>query len=259
MAMQNKNLKTRNEILNTLNETYYVTKRWVEPKEENAYDVYIQPEGGGLDYICTLYVTRSMKKSVEYHGKSFKKVDTLLSEVKKYNDSLMFPIKTYDPMWNKSSQEDYKISSYLTNKLGFTIERGWNEECYELKDDMGKVLTSISYQMDANNGFNKNCDRNCTSGMLMKPYGSHGEYISLCFNDAEDAVRQIETFVAAELSVNVTSGMKVLEKLQGVFSTLENAKITSVEKFLSNSEAKYTDTIIPMLEKLLNTLKNGKD
>ena len=60
----NKLFKSSNTLLSTLNTGYWVCKRndFAEEKVANLYDVYISPEGGGLDYFFSVTAKPTMKK-----------------------------------------------------------------------------------------------------------------------------------------------------------------------------------------------------
>ena len=259
--MQNEKLRTKNEILTTLNETYYVTKRWECARVQipNAYDVYYRPEGGGLYFLCTLIAPNTRRKSVIFNDKEYDNIDTLLESVEEYNKTLMFPSRCYDPMYTVWAVESMKISWYLTEKLGMKMGKhdGGIGTSYYLNDNFGKTLFDISFNMDYESQFKKDKDVNSSAGTMVKHFGN--AYLTMTFSDAEDAISQLNSVITAELISNINSSFNVLENFSGNFSSMDNAKITSVEMILQGREKSYKDVVIPILEKLLNTLKNETD
>ena len=253
---QNENLKTSNKVLNTLNEIYYVTKRWkcsVIP-EKDAYDVYIRPDGGGIDFYFTLIVPSSRKKSVLFNRKEYQDVDVLLKDVEAFNATRLFPSYTYDPMYVLSANETRKIHWYLTKKLG--MEMG--NESYHLYDDFGNVVFSLLYEMDSDKRFDRSGDENATSGYIMHELKGDA-WVQTSFSNAEDAVSKINTFMATEITNGIYARFKVIETMNGNFNPLDDAKITNMDLALRGQSISYKDSVIPVLEKLLKTLKGEMD
>lgn len=254
--MKNENLKTNNSILTELNETYYVTKRWecsVIP-EKDAYDVYCKPEGGGLNFLFTAIVPSSRKKTILFNGKEYKDVSVLLKDVETFNKTRMFPSYTYDPMYILSANETRKIHWYLTKKLGMKMGR----ESYRLYDDFGNVVFSLLYEMDCDRRFSPTGDKNSTSGYIMHELKGSA-WVQTPFDNAEDAISKINTFIATEITNGIYARFKVMENMNGDFNPLDDAKITSIDLALKGQTISYKDSVIPVLEKLLKTLKNETD
>ena len=250
--MKNENLKTSNSILKKLNETYYVTKRWECSiiQEKDAYDIYEKPVEGGLNFLFTAIVPSSRKKTILFNSKEYRDIDVLLKDVEAFNATRMFPSYTYDPTYILSANEEKKIHWYLTKKLGMEMGR----ESYHLYDDFGNVVFSLLYEMDCNKRFSPTGERNSTSGYIMHELKGSA-WVHTPFDNAEDAVSKIDTFMATEITNGIYARFKVIEKMNGNFNSLDDAKITSMDLALKGQTISYKDSVIPVLEKLLKTLK----
>lgn len=250
----NENFKSSNTILTELNKRLYVMKRYSQSPnyKDNTFDIYVTPEGGGLDFVFSVEVTPSRKKSVLFNGKSYNDVDTLLSDVETYNNTLPFPSRTYDPMYMAWANETARIHWYLTQKLGMET----NYESYSFKNLLGETIMSFSYKMD----YDYNGERDLTSGRLFRSLDNNSNrWISSNFTDAEDAIKQINSLVTCEVITSIHNNFEVLERFSGSFSNLSEAKVESIQNILSGKTEKYTDKVIPILETLLKTLKGETD
>jgi len=250
----NKLFKSSNTLLSTLNTGYWVCKRndFAEEKVANLYDVYISPEGGGLDYFFSVTAKPTMKKSVIFNDKSYTDVDQLITDVTEYNKTLAFPSRCYDPMTLPYCNEERKIHWYLTNVIGMKMNWESNYSTYRLNNSMGDEIVCISFDMDYRTDGEKN--KYSTSGRIVR--GIHNAWVSLSFSNAEEAVSQINSLVSTQLIVDVNSGIEVLTRLSDSFSSLKDAEIQNIDMILSGQKEKYRDKVLPILRQLIEKFES---
>ena len=253
--MVNEKLKTTNEILKALNESYFVCKAYNGEKGE--YDVYANDDKCGRQFVCRVIVSNTAKKSVIYNGVKYTNTEKWINEVNKFNDSLFFPADCYDPNFRKSCKEEQKINWYLTKVL--KMKRGsWEDGArdeYIMRNVYGDPILTISYRMDYNYGAN---EEDTGSGLIYSGLNG-GSFISPTFKDAEEAVNIINTIIGVESIVNLNNSMEVLTNLKGGFDDMKNVKVETFETVLYGGGQKYKDKVIPILENLLKKLKETDD
>lgn len=253
--MVNEKLKTTNEILKVLNESYFVCKAYNGEKGE--YDVYANDDKCGRQFVCRVIVSNTAKKSVIYNGAKYTNTDKLINDVKKFNDSLFFPADCYDPNLRKSYKEEQKINWYLTKVL--KMKHGsWEDgvrDKYVMQNVYGDPILTISYRMDYNYEDN---EENTGSGLIYRGLNG-GSFISQAFKDAKEAVNIINTIIGVESIVNLNNSMEALTNLKGGFDDMKNVKVETIETVLYGGGQKYKDKVIPILENLLKKLKENSD
>lgn len=254
----NKYLKTSNVILNTLNENYYVSQQGILTGKgvKGVYDVYAQPEGGGIDFLCSLTIKPTAKKSVIFNDKTYKDIDTLFADMDAFNKTRLFPSFCYDPMKYPHANEECKIDWYLRTKLGMTVHWNNNLDTYCLRNATGDEIFRISYEMDYHRK-NSN-EKDVISGYLMRDLGG-SSWVKLDFKDAEDAVSMINSFLSIQIVTDLNRHFDVLSKLSGSFNSLKDANIVSIENFLSGRKEDYREKVLPILKELISKFESDVD
>lgn len=254
----NMKFKSSNLILNELNKSYYVTKRHVNGITLNdTYDVYLHPDNGELDFICSVISKSSRQKSVVFDNKSYGNVDELIGAVTTYNNTLMFPSKFYDPATIGSVNADRKIDWYLSKKLGmdrYDDLYHYQNNNYLLKNAYGEKIISVKYEMDYSS---HNDDKNATSGTIYHIIDDNS-FIDVSFSDAEDAVKKLNSLLATDAFLSLKPLIDLCDKFDTKFSNMDGATINKVTNVLGIESNSYKEKIIPILEKILSELKNNK-
>ena len=247
----NQSLRTANVLLKKLNETYYVSE---SINDKCAYSIHEHNSAYGNHYIAS--VIKTDNKHLEYNGKSYSDTESLIKDITEYNGTLQFPADYYNPDYRLWASVDMKINWYLSSYLGMTrhtngVSYDTNE--YVLRDSLGDLITSISY-----NVYHDNSDNGRTegSGTITKTT-SDGKWISTPFKDAEDAVRQINTFMCSDMLMKGKMAFDMLDKVRGNFSDMKDAKVydkNDLFRSIMNPDS-FKEKIIPILEDLLSKLK----
>lgn len=243
--MQNKLLKSKNPILLELNEVYYVTKP-LNPDKDNSgeYLVYERPNGNGLSFFATVK-TKPKKKTLFFNNKEYDNKEELLSDIAQYNSTLPYPIHTYDPFSRKSYITDIRISWYLKDVLGFQKEKDdWNISKFSLKNNEGKELTSISYELPWD------LDDDTTHGTIYKRFDG-GLLTSAEFDNEDEAVNIINSFVIYDIGISFSKVIEVMNNFKGGFSNLKNANTYKTNNII---DAEKVDTLKLLKEKLQSAL-----
>ena len=245
----NEHLKTSNEILKELNKIYFVCGLFVNT-DKTKYMAYDMPDGGGMNHVFTMTVKPSSKKSVEFNRKRYTDVKILLADVEEYNKTLPFPAKLYDPNMRSSYIDEARIVWYLTEKLGLKANV---DNVYEVCNMYNEPI--MHFSVKPKHWYDEEEKPKDNIGMIIRTIGQ-GSWISMGYTSAEDAIMQINSLIASEATINAMKSIDLIKNLDGGFSSLDDAKISSWQAWLSGNENKYKNTLIPVLEKLLNTLKN---
>ena len=249
-------IRKSNTILNALVDKFHVNKNWLDTQKSNSvFHIYKSNSGGGADYYFTIDAPLSRKKSVLFNGKEYNDVETLLKAVDEFNDSRPFPAHTYDPVSTRCYNEQLKIHWYLVNKLGLS----WNfstGDTYSMLNAMGEKMFSLNFEMDYNKRGGR-ADKNSMSGTIIRHMRDNKmSFITIPFDNAEQAVRKINSLIASELVINVNINLNVLENLSGMFDKLEDARMGDIDTMFNGKTKMYRDKIIPVLEELLVALKS---
>ena len=244
----NKYLRTKNVLLNELNKEYYVTVPFttLTKEERNTYLIYEMPEGGGLDYLFG--VKKNGNNSVVFNDTTYTDIKALLDDAEKYNSTLEFPPRCYDPNMTEWAREEMKILNLLRTKMGFK-QGSWNEpdgNSYKLKNEFGTVLSSIRFEMNHDNG----------GGKIFKNLGKDS-WIATEFKDANDAVKIINSIITGELVSNIYESVRALNCIGINFSNLDGVREYDTNYLISTIvRPKYfKDSLIPKLETLIEKLK----
>jgi hypothetical protein len=245
--MKNEKLRTSNIILKALNEDYYVLKA-----ENGVYDVrntHLTPDSGWSGYF-RVYCKASMKKSVIFNDKKYTNVSLLLDAVKEYNNSLFFPSMYYDPMYNKAYLEESKIDYYL-KELGFSLSEKsiYNGSSYIYSNEFGKGMLRIN--VFPNREYKGNSD---IAGELSL-YFNENTCTHIEYKNGEDAVSYINSLITTTSSINIGCFLNVMRALRGELNKMTNAKVSDITNILDIKMKDYREEMIPILEKILEKLK----
>lgn len=251
METKNKYLKTKNVILNKLNTTHYVTVPFDKDANKNEFIVYSLPEGSGMNFEFCVTASKSATKSVVFNGNRYTDTESLWEAVKEWHGTLMFDPSCYDPHCRKAYAVERKLDWYLRKCLG--LSNGRDTSLYVLKNIYGEPIVHISFEVK-----HKDVETDEGDGFIFRSIDA-GSWVSEKFTSAEDAVSKINSIISTECVTTVMYGMDVLKKLRGGFDSLDDAKYSSWQRWLTGNEVSYKENIIHVLENLLNTLKNGKN
>lgn len=226
--MVNKKLRTQNEILKKLNETYYVLKNG-----DSSYNIYDVDSKNGIVYRFTVSKTPSGNKTVIFNGEKYKDTKNLLDAVDKYNSNLEWPYYTYDPMLNENYRNECRIDSYLRGVLKME-SNGYNK--YIIKDTYGNALLTINVFFKQEQGF---------VSMAL----SDGRYVDSKFSNAEEGVKAINSILMISLLGSINNSLKLLKNIKpNKLSDGSNIKVTSIKSWLKVEEKTFLETIDPLMD-----------
>ena len=242
--MINGKLRTSNKLLKELNETYYVYKCF---SVDNVYNV--MHEDTRMHYFH-VKIDVKRKSVVKFNGVEFEDTNSLLNAVEEYNKTLFFPSWFFDVDGKPSYMEENKIEWYLTDKLGFERHRGRSglshRGLYVLKDDFDRELSSISFRMD----------KDSLSGTIYKYFGER--FTDIHFDNAEEAVNIINSFVIFEGGLYIRKVFKTIGKICGEYGSLKGAKLRSMDDFIKGFEGEdLKEKMIASFEKALEALRKS--
>lgn len=245
--MINQYLKTKNEILNTLNEKYYVMQRGViqNKKVPGVYDIYTD----NLDYIFSVEIKGHSLKNVIFNGIKYTSVNKLLKDVEIFNSNLFFPPNSNDPILAGWAREERKISWYLREKLCLTFDYDIG---YSVKDSLGKELFSFNYTMDYNNRLKNNgeIDMDSTKGCITQSLGGCS-LLTIDFDGAEDAIKKINSIIVVEFSPNVDKMIEILSNLINTLDDLKDAEVLKYETLIQGQKIKFKEVVLPIMKELI--------
>lgn len=256
MYKNNENFKCGNELLKELNAgDYYVNKSFPVRGDDRKYmyDIYKGENEMELKYQFSVKVTSGCRKSVLFNDVKYRDVDTLLEAVRQYHSTLFFPSSLYEPSFNEWARTTNKIHWYLTEKLGMkeTSNTYVPEVTYELTNLYGEKLLTLNIAV------NESGDRNNSDGTIVR-YLSDWRFISMKFDNAEDAVRKINTLFISETTLNISKHLEAFNNIDtSLLSRLEDATINKLDTSLNKTVENYAEKIIPVLEKVLEQLKSN--
>lgn len=235
-------------MLQTLNNNgYYVTRPFTAAVRDNCtfdYLVYKTLDGQGIQFMFGVIVGSALK-SVSFNDTRYNNVDDLLTAVKLFNDTRMFPAEYYDPSYNERYRTESKISWYLVDKLGFKSSRSsiGNNPIYVKKDLYGNVVCQIMVIINDD----------CTGSIVRSVDGS--SLMENAFTCAVDAVSKINGILTYETAHNVMKNLEVLDCINKYDVNINGITKTTVSRSFNVFKEDYKDKIIRELESILDKLK----
>ena len=242
----NKNLKTKNKILNELNETYYVVPPLTKNSELSGYDfmVYEEPEGGGLNFYFGVTTNKSNYKVI-FNGTVFDNVKELLAAVDEYNKTLPFPSTLYDPLYNHEYINRARIEWYLKDILGFEYDYRCNSDMrfYVKKDIYGGEISNIGFRVDENG-----------KGSIYRNLAKYS-WLESPFETVIDAIKSINGILVTEIISGLKDNLNSIEKQLNFGFSLDNTQAMQLDGALNTVASDYKKVAIEKIEEVLKQLK----
>jgi hypothetical protein len=150
-----------------------------------------------------------------------------------------------------AAESRYTFLLYYLKELGFSLSENfvYNGSSYIYSNEFGKGMIRIN--IFPNREYKGDSD---IAGELSL-YFNENTCTHIEYKNGEDAVTYINSLITTTCSINVGCFLNVMRALRGELNKMTNAKVSDVTNILDIKTKDYREEMIPILEKILEKLK----
>ena len=178
-----------------------------------------------------------------FNGQTYATVSELDNALREWENSLPYPVDTYNPMKREICRVEEQIIYYLTDVLGFELSsRDWNT--------LYVKNVGPSFRLEFEVGLNHN-DKDLVS--IVSKYGAYT--FTQDVSDTESGIAVISSIVNSECLQMAKDMVDVLSVCDAKVTSEINAYVPDKTAFFGFQKANFKDMMIDRLETVLKQLK----